>query len=103
MKRRRTVRKPDNRELAATEPMRASAQLEAFPTSDNARRRQSTNKKAVVSIRLSGATIVRLDDEAKRASGDHEYRGGRWSQWRDVTRSDVIERAIEQYLAGGAS
>lgn len=92
-----SVRQPD------VAPMRASKQLDAFPTSENAKRRQSSRHKAVVSIRLSGATITRLDDEAKRATEDHTYRDGGWHQWRDVTRSDVIERALSLYLKGGAS
>lgn len=84
----------------APQPMKASAQLDAFPTSDNARRRQSSYQKSVVSIRLTGATIARLDEEAKRAEREDEYRGGGWYQWRKVTRSDVIERAITAWLAG---
>jgi len=88
---------------AAARPMRASKQLDAFPTSDNAKARQSHYRKAVVSIRLSGATIAKLDDEAKRATRDQDYRGGGWYAWRKVTRSDVIERAIKAWLDGAAA
>lgn len=85
---------------ATSTPMRASKQLDAFPTSDNARARQSHYRKAVVSIRLSGKVIAQLDDEAKRATRDQDYRGGGWYSWRKVTRSDVIERAIKAWLDG---
>jgi predicted transcriptional regulator len=111
MKTKRTVRKSDKRNTAssletrntsAPAPMRASKQLDAFPTSDNAKARQSHYRKAVVSIRLSGATIAKLDDEAKRATRDQDYRGGGWYAWRKVTRSDVIERAIGAWLDGAA-
>lgn len=81
---------------------RASAQLDAFPASDNARARQSTFRKAVVSIRLGGTVINQLDEEAKRATKDGDYRGGGWYSWRKVSRTDVIERAIKAWLDGAA-
>lgn len=104
------VRRVFMRDVAAEQgggAMKASAQLDAFPASDNARRRQSSRHKAVVSIRLSGATIAALDAEAKRASeGERDYRCYRYVGGR-VTRSDVVERAVMEWLRaakqGGAS
>ncbi len=107
--RRNTASSPARRNTTAStpaRPARASAQLTAFPTSDNQRARQSSNRKAVVSIRLSGAVITKLDEEAQRATRDQDYRNGGWyswfgtGHWRRVTRSDVIERAIQRWLAG---
>ncbi len=84
--------------------MRASAQLDAFPPSDNARRRQSSRLSAVVAIRLTGDVIAKLDVEAERAKKEPtSYRGGGWHSRRDVTRTDVIKRALRAYLDGGAS
>lgn len=73
-------------------PMKASAQLDAFPSSDNARARQSNWRKAVVSIRLGGKVIAQLDALAEKESE------GR-SHWQRVRRADIINRAIDQYLA----
>jgi hypothetical protein len=77
---------------------RASAQLEAFPPSANAALRQSPRHKAVVSIRLTGDTIAKLDAEAKRLTdnGDKVGRRGHW--YGGLTRSDIIERAITAYF-----
>jgi hypothetical protein len=80
--RKKAVRKPDR--------PRASAQLDAFPRSANERARQSNHQRAVVSVRLRGATIAKLDDIAK-------LEGQR--------RSVIILNAINAYLlrAQGAS
>lgn len=75
--------------------MKAQKQLDAFPASDNQRRRQmGYGSGAVVSLRLTGAVIGQLDAMAERITKNE----GRHS-WNRITRSRLIQRAIDALLA----
>lgn len=71
---------------------RASAQLDAFPRSENQSARQSAHRKAVVSLRLSGAVINELDKAVKAAN---ETR----TRYNRITRSEIIQSALFAFLA----
>jgi hypothetical protein len=72
--------------------VKASKQLDAFPASGNQRARQlAYGAGAVVSIRLTGAVIARLDE----AAATIKTNTGRWK----VTRTDVIRSIIGEWLA----
>lgn len=70
---------------------KASAQLQAFPRSENERLRQSNTHQAVVSVRLAGSTIAELDRIAANTKGERS--------WYRVSRGEIIKRAIASYLA----
>lgn len=73
---------------------KATAQLDAFPRSRNQAERQSTHTRCVVSIRMLGATVAKLDKEAERVTeteGRHP--------WNRATRTTIIERALAAYFA----
>jgi hypothetical protein len=72
----------------------AKTQLQLVPRSDNERARQSSHRKAVVSIRFPGAVIGKLDIIAARineAEGRHH--------WNRITRTKLVEQAVNEYIA----
>ncbi len=84
---------PARRNTKSERSSRNTQQLDAFPASDNARKRQGDRLMAVVSIRLDGATIAKLDKLAatwpERRKGYRRYR---------ASRSELIQLAIADYI-----
>lgn len=77
----------------------SSRQLDAFPTSENQRLKQHARKRAVVSLRLRGDDIARLDAEVARLDrvGEHRNTNRPGAPYR-LTRTDVVERALAAYF-----
>ena len=74
-------------------------QLEAFPTSENQKLKQHARKRAVVSLRLQGDDIAKLDAEVRRLDGEGEHRNSRRpGAPYQITRTDVVERALALYF-----
>lgn len=75
--------------------MKAQKQIEAFPRSDNERRRQQGHGAgAVVSLRLKGSVIAQLDALAERMTKEE----GR-HPWNRITRTGLVTHAINALLA----
>lgn len=75
---------------------KASAQLVAFPSSENQKRRQHAyGAGAVVSVRFTGQSIVDMDAEANRLDNE---RGMKRPWDKRTTRTDVIHRAVKLYF-----
>lgn len=77
----------------------SSGQLDAFPASENQRLKQHARKRAVVSLRMRGDDIARLDAEVLRLDreGAHRHANRPGAPYR-ITRTDVVERALAAYF-----
>lgn len=77
----------------------SSGQLDAFPTSENQRLKQHARKRAVVSLRMRGDDIARLDAEVARLDREGAHRQtNRPGAPYQLTRTDVVERALALYF-----
>lgn len=73
---------------------RNTSQLTAFPSSENEKLRQGDTHAAVVSIRMRGAVIAKLDTLAREATAVAQARGN----WNRITRSEIVKRAVAEYI-----